>query len=392
MVASRFVAFIALVGLARSVTKDDLGYLLGGLAILALAGVVVDFGTMDWTVRQGPEGDDLRRVLGVRLTMALLGSLLVAGSGLLIFGVDQWQAVASISIALPAVAVITNSATSLRLADRPTVAAAMNALPAIVPYLAALAVAWFTTSLLAGATGGLVVASVLVAKQGGWRPPSGLRHVRRVGRASGPFAVTSMCVAVYSRIDRLVLAVLAGTAAAAVYTASYSIVFGVSLLGPALGWVALPALSSAPTDEEWVRQFRSRFRFASVAGVVLGSGFAAAAPWAIPHIFGAGYGPGPVALASFALLCCLYVVNPLLASALQSRRREGVVAVVSAVSAVGAIVLYPVAAAWGGIGGVAALSAAAEVGGCAVLGAYVWTRLWPPRLAEEQRGRVRSAA
>jgi O-antigen/teichoic acid export membrane protein len=369
ILASRVMALAAMVGLAHALTQASFGRIVLAVTALGLVALVADFGTGDWLTREAPRSQERRgAVLGARLTMSVVAAGIVC-AGILVVGRSNWVLVVAVAGSLPAIALITNQVCVDRLNGLPLRAAVRNAVPPLLPYLVAWAFVSFVSEMLlplAFMLGLWCVALSSLIRGRAPKPMSPHRAFRLAWKAR-QFALTSVSVAIYSRVDRLLLGAFAGAAAAATYSAAYTLVFGLSMLGPALAWVSLPLLSTAPDLAHWKAEFVGRLRLALLAGVVVAIAFLVAGRPTLRMLFGANYRISMTTTLAFSALSALYILNPVLATALVSRGSEGFVARLAGMMCIVASVLYPILAKLDGLVGVAVASASIEIGNCIAL-------------------------
>lgn len=371
--AARGISLVMLVALARVLSPRQFGQVATLVAVLGLASLVADFGTAERVVQTtgpGLRGCDSR--LRARVTLSAFTGVLIALSGLVWRSTSWPVSVLIVGATVPMMAVITNGVIIDRAARHPLRAVSWNGVFAVAPLVGALAGALLVPSLDGSAIGvgvvtGLAALAAAITHKSQLRPAP-LRLSARVAWDARHFAVLAVCVAMYSRGDRLVLAAITGAEAAGVYAAFYTLVFGFSVLGPALAWTSLPILTNIADQIAWRTAVWSRLRLALAAGAALAVLFVAAARAIALIAFGPEYAIPVPALIAFAVLTFLYIVNPVVSAAVLSRGGQGYVSRVAVVNVLVAVATYPVGARVAGVTGIAIASMAVELVGMARLG------------------------
>jgi O-antigen/teichoic acid export membrane protein len=179
-----------------------------------------------------------------------------------------------------------------------------------------------------------------------------------------PFLLTGVAVALYSRGDRLVLALLGDSTATGLYTAAYTIAFGASLLGSAIQVMALPhALREhAVRGATWIT-VRRRLLLAWCPSLAVVALTALYAKPIVHLLFGTAFAGSAPLLIALSPIIPMYVMNPYLATLLVAARREAVVTRIAFINLALASVLFPIAVLSGGALYLAVASVAVEVSG-----------------------------
>jgi len=306
-------------------------------------------------------GPARRRVqTGLVVTVVtLIGTSAGAASGHLAWGTPI------LCLAVPAWILTTNRALELRALERfrqsSAVTSTLNFTLTASPLIGAVVI---SNSLAAAAS----------ASAGMWLLT--VRRPRRVARASDPnslrdslarglpFLLTGVAVALYSRGDRLVLALLGGSTATGLYTAAYTIAFGASLLGNAVQIMALPhALREhAVSGATWIA-VRRRLLLAWCPSVLVAALIVLYAKPIVHLLFGPAFAGSAPLLIALSPVIPMYVMNPYLATLLVAARREAVVARIAFRNLALASILFPVAVLTGGALYLAVASVIVEVSG-----------------------------
>lgn len=381
---SRAASLLGLAALAQLLDQRDVGILVTLTAALGLSLLATDFGTSERLILDShmSSARDVTQGLRARLTAATIASLAAALAAVACFGLGwtlQGGLLAVVSISLPFLAGITNDVVVDRLANRPVRAAAWATAPATAPILGALAGASVdrsATSALVGMVAGVIAAACL--SRSGHRTPitlAGSVATKQILWASRHLAISAVSIALYSRGDRLVLATISGPEPAAEYVAAYTLVFGFAMLGPALAWASLPALSRMEDRSEWAASVRSRLTFTAVGAGAISTAFFLTAPPLVDFFFGSTYVPTRPGLIAFTVLSYLYVLNPMLGAVVMSRAGELALRRVALVSLGIAAFSFPLAASVGEASGLAIASAGIELFNSCVLGVYVYRKV-----------------
>lgn len=372
---SRGVAVVALVVTARLLSKREFGEVASLVALLGVASLVADFGTSERTVQQaGRTGTSIESALAARVTLGVVVGLVVFVVGSVVVG-EFSMVVAATAAAIPPIAVILNTAITDRSNSKPVRASAWNATTALAPVVGAAVGSAFDHTLRGGALGALTVSVVVAAfalfAHRQLPRAAGLAQSAGVAWNARHLALTSICVALYSRGDRLILAAVSGSGAVGSYTAFYTVVFGLSMIGPSLAWTSMPLLAAVAAPAEWRRAVASRLRFAVAAGVGLAVFFLVLGPAIVSRIFGPDFIMGWTAVSAFSLLVFLYVVNPVMSAAVISRDGQAFIGRVAVINAIIAMVIFPAAALVSGATGMVLASLAVEIVGFVLVGKHL---------------------
>jgi O-antigen/teichoic acid export membrane protein len=369
---SRAVGQVAIVATARMLGAESYGALAVGLALFGIALVLADFGTGDAAVQRltaRPDGGVVFwRELGL-LRVILATPLVVAG--LVVLLVADHPAVMTSGLllaALPFAAILLGRSLSGRITERFHAAAFWTSVLLLCQWLGALAGAIVGRNAIAASTGvlvSLIVASAFAFKRDGWQWPgrgAAFDWLRR-GR---PFFVTALAVAVYSRGDRIVVAIIDGTSAAGVYAAAYSLVMLAAIGGAAMHAAVLPRLlreNRSGNGSRW--KFRAALVGASALPVAVLIG--TLSPEIMELVYGESFGGGSV-LRALSPLVVLYLVNPFLASCLIALGEQRALARVAISNCALALIVYPIFTLGIGAVGTALASVAVEaLGTCLIL-------------------------
>ena len=368
---SRVAAQLCMVLTVRLLGPGEFGRFTVALTLFGFITILADAGLGDsalqrLTTRPDPAkafrvGPARRRVqTGLIVTgVTLVGTSAGAASGHLAWGTPI------LCLAVPAWILTTNRALELRALERfrqsaavtSTLNFALNACPLI---------------------GALVIsnsiAAAAAASAGMWLLAA--RRPRRVARPSDayglhdslalglPFLLTGLAVALYSRGDRLVLAILGDSTATGLYTAAYTIALGASLLGNAIQVMALPhALRQhAIRGATWIAVRRRLILAWCPSILVVGLTVLYAEP-IVQLLFGTAFAGSAPLLVALSPIIPMYVMNPYLATLLVAAHREAVVTRIAFTNLALASVLFPFAVLTGGALYLAAASVIVEVSG-----------------------------
>ena len=376
-VLARVVGQIAVIVTARLLGPAGYGSIALLLAILSVLIVLVDLGVGDAAVRDFTATSDgaarfRAEPHGVRLWLSLW--CLPLGLVLLSVSSPTGHATSFALVALPFAVVVLGKSLEARAGRDFRRASMWAAALLLAQWLGGLGGSLVRPT-ADGASLGIVAALILISAvpvAQGLRERPAVLSVRTWAHRGRPFVVTAGAVALYSRGDRVVLAFIAGPAAAGPYAAVYGLVMLAAIAGSALHSALLPSM---------LRDFREPGAGAIWATRVAGLGAAmlpvallvyVAAPIAVPALFGNDYHAGVRVLRWLTPLVVLYVTNPVLSSCLIASDRQAVLAKVAIANLITASVLYPVLVATYGAVGAAAASVAVESVGT---GLCLWTVL-----------------
>ena len=376
---TKLIAFIVTIMSARALGATEFGRLATLLASIGLAGLVADFGTSERAVQQASRGEHLlESALAARATLGLVVAFLILALGTL------WGRGLSIAVLVAAgsVAILTitsNAAARDRVRGRPIPAAGWVSLAALAPAAGGAVGAAIKPTLPASALGVLVGSSIAaaaaIAHQSAQIRFSKVRESGKVAWDARHLAVTAICVALYSRGDRLVLSVIAGPRELGSYTAFYSLVFGFSLLGPSIAWTTMPMLARTSDESTWRTLIVGRMNFATRAAVASGATFAITSKFIIKQTFGPEFDLGWPAVAGFSVLVSLYIVNPLMAAAIVSIGDQLFLGRTALINASVALLIFPCSAFVAGATGMVFASALLELIGLCLLGSRLRARV-----------------
>jgi O-antigen/teichoic acid export membrane protein len=178
------------------------------------------------------------------------------------------------------------------------------------------------------------------------------------------FLASALCVALYSRGDRVVVAVIAGRFEAGLYGVAYSLIFGASLLSSAIQSVTLPRLVV-----DWRDHVQWRMHVLRLIGCLWLVGLLGAVILVVVSdrlilvLFGSSFSPAAHLVRILSPLVPLYFVNVALGTCLMACGRERVLARITGVNLAVGLALYPTLTFALGAPGAAAASVAVEAGG-----------------------------
>jgi O-antigen/teichoic acid export membrane protein len=364
----RVISQVGVVVTARVLGPSAFGSVAVGMAVFGIAAVLADAGVGEAGVRELTRRGDgeerfCREVAPLRLWLALpfvpvgLALVLVSdnpsvyGSGLLV-------------AAVPLSVVISGRFLAARIGERFPEVARWTAVIAVGQWVGAVAGVLIDPGVGAAGIGIVLVLGLGATAAARGRPlrrPDGptAREWLRRGR---PFFVIAAAVALYSRGDRVVVAVVEGSAAAGGYAAAYNVVMVVAIAGASIHAAVLPRLiheSRTADPALW----RPRVRKLASISVPLAVALALSAPWVIDALYGETYESAGSVLRVLSPLVVLYLLNPFLTATLVAQDRQRVVAKIALSNLAVAVVGYPVLTSVWGVRGTALASVSVETVG-----------------------------
>lgn len=373
---SRVTAQICMAFTARLLGPEEFGRFVVALTLFGLIVLFADAGLGDsalqrLTTRPNPGnafrvGPAIRRLqTGLIVTaVALFGTSAGAVSGHLPLGTPI------LCLAIPAWILITNKALELRVLERfrastsvmATLYFALNAGPLV-------AVMVIPNSIAAAATASAGMWLLAACRLHRIRTPSDSIPFHEYLKSGRPFLLTAVAVALYSRGDRLVLALFGDIKATGLYTAAYTIVLGASLLGSAIQIVALPhALREHSMRSANWAAVRRRILLAWGPSVLVVGLTILFAESIVQTLFGPGFVGAAPLLIALSPIIPLYLINPYLSTILIAAHRQQVVTRVAFTNLALASILFPSAILVGGAVYLAAASVIVELcGHCQML-------------------------
>ncbi len=344
---TRVVGQLAVVLTARLLAVNQYGALSVGFAVFSIALVFADGGVGDAAVQKLT-----RRQAGatifcveVQTLRILLGApLFLAGLGLAAFAQQPVLASSGVMLAaVPLANIINGKSLYFRIQEKFPRAAIWTALLLLCQWLGALGGTLIHRTAMSAVLGVLALyasSAVLVIRRDGLRF-SGRASWPKWLHEGRPFVVTASAVALYSRGDRIVVAVVVGSAAAGEYTAAYSLIMLVAIAGAAVHSAVLPRLlheSRHGSTTRWRRRailiIGASFPAAAVVGLV--------APVLIRVLYGNKYSGAAPVLEVLSPLVVLYLLNPFLSSCLIAAGRQTSLARIAVGNLLVSIVAYPV--------------------------------------------------
>ena len=350
-VTARVIGQLALLIVARLLQPEGFGAFLVAWTAFSLVLVFTDFGMQDLAL-QTLSGRDVhtnehRIFTTSRLGIAVVATIIAAPTALTaaLMG-STYAAIPILLLGLVPATYITNINIKYRIREQFV--------------RAGLASGAFVALLAAGSLGGALVrrsaeaASVgavaaLFAGAAVWAAVDRetLARLSRsrlydLARDSKPFLLTALCVALYSRGDRFVVASLAGPFDAGLYGAAYSLIFAASLLTLAVQAVALPHLVRS-----WQRRLSWRvdtFRFLrilAISGVGIGAITCLLSTVLVRVMYGGSFAGSADLLRVLSALIPLYFVNTGLGMCLIASKKQGALARITALNLCVAVVAYP---------------------------------------------------
>jgi len=358
---------------ARALGVDDYGTLGVAVAVFSIVLVLADLGIGDagvqrLTRRSGGAEEYRREVTPLRVWVGLPWVLV----GAVVAALSQSSVVTACSIlimAVPLAVSVNDRALRSRVAERYAATAGWSAVLLTTQWLGGLLGALWLGNAIASAwsiAGLLLIAAALALGLGGALVlPSRMACVAWVKRGA-PFLVTAGAVVVYTRGDRVVVALLDGVDAAGAYFAAYSLVMGFAVLGSALHTALLPRLLQEArqlSPDRWGR----RSRILVVAGLIPALGLLLLGPGLASFVYGEDYKEAGIILQLLSPLVVLYLVNPFLATTLIAAGHQGWVSRVALANLALAVPLYPLLTIAVGVRGTAIASVLVEALGTSLL-------------------------
>lgn len=368
---SRVAAQICMVLTVRLLGPGEFGRFTVALTLFGLITLLADAGLGDsalqrLTTRPDPAtafrvGPARRRVqTGLVVTgVTLVGTAAGAASGHLAWSTPI------LCLAVPAWILTTNRALELRAMERfrqsAAVTSTLNFALTASPLVGALVISNSIGAAAATSTGMWLLAAHRLRRVARPSDAYGLRDSLELGL---PFLLTGLAVALYSRGDRLVLALLGDSTATGLYTAAYTVALAASLLGNAIQVMALPhALREhANRGATWIAVRRRLLLAWCPSLLVVGLTVWYAEP-IVQLLYGTAFAGSAPLLIALSPLIPLYVMNPYLATLLVAARRETVVTRIAFMNLALASILFPIAVLTGGALYLAVASVVVEASG-----------------------------
>lgn len=362
--AARVAGQVAIVISARLLGPEKYGELAVGLAALSICVVLCDFGLGDAAVLRFTDtatggADFLREVAPLRLLLSLplvpVGLLLVALPGSL-----SLNTAGVLISAAPLAVLMTNRVLFARVEQNFPVAAGWNSALVLSQWFGALFGVLVWRSSASAALG--VVSGMLIATSPWWfrrGPVKVTAHPRARLRAGLPFLITAGAVVLYSRGDRVVVALFTGASAAGAYTAAYNLVMTVAIAGAALHAAILPRLlreHRLGATASWPRRALKLALVAAPVSIALWF----ISPLVVEAAYGKGYAPAGEVLRILSPLVVLYLLNPFLSSCILAAGRQKTLAAVAVANLLLACTIYPLLTMSAGARGIAAASVIVE--------------------------------
>lgn len=364
---TRLAGQVAIVLTARLLGPSEYGTLAAGVATFSLMMVVADLGVGDSAVqrltrRPGGEETFWRDVAPVRLAASL--PLLPGGLALAVWSSNaSIQAAGLLLASAPFATLLMSRVFAARISETFGSAAAWTTLLGLGQSFgalgAAIVFAHTGVSAAAGIALALTVSGLVASRMTHLRLPNAAA-TRSWLRRGLPFGLTAAAVAIYSRADRIVVAIVEGSAAAGGYVAAYNIIMVSAIAGAALHAVVLPRLldehrqGSAP-------KWRTRAAVIACITTPLAILLFAFSSRIVVTLYGPSYSSSASILRVLSPLAVLYVVNPFLASSLVAAGRQGALAGIALLNALVAAVSYPLLTLRFSAVGTAAASVGAEL-------------------------------
>ena len=353
---SRVAAQLCVVLTVRLLGPGEFGRFTVALTLFGLITLLADAGLGDSALQRlttlpDPEtafrvGPARRRVqTGLVVTgAALVGTTVGAASGHLAWSTPI------LCLAVPAWILTTNRALERRALERfrqsAAVTSSLNFALTASPLIGAFIIPNSIAAAAAASTGMWLLAARRRPRVTTPSAADGLHDSLALGL---PFLLTGLAVALYSRGDRLVLALLGGSTATGLYTAAYTIAFGATLLGNAIQVMALPhALRQhANRGATWI-VIRRRLILTWCPSILVVALTAIYAEPIVRLLFGTAFAGSAPLLGALSPLIPLYIMNPYLATLLVAARREAVVTRIAFINLALASILFPIAVLTGG--------------------------------------------
>lgn len=326
------VANLTLLALvAHQTSIAEFGLLLAAIAVVAIAGGVVDFGLATKFVRDsktgGIEAASLAQYMSSRAIIALLSGIVFAGGGLILGGgvgsalaaLAPWFALRVISLARLAILqsrLNFKAAALAQVADRTTALIA----GALLLGLGAPPLLSLSSAYAAGAAMSLCYAQWSDPERGMIARPS-LRTALRSYREAAAFGVTSVVTDLVS-FDLALVAALANSYQAGLFALPSRVAGPATTFASSLAAVALATLSAEPNARHaWQILVRGSRNAVALVAVVLTVG-GTFAKQVVVTFGGAGYVEAVAAFRFFLLASAFATLNQLMLAYLQSRKQE----------------------------------------------------------------------
>lgn len=375
----RVAAQVLLIGTARLVGPDAFGNLVAALTVFMIASTLVDLGVGESLVQQlatRPNAVEQFKSAGAgaRLLVATIATIPAAFVLILLLWFVQgplWLALAFLPV-LPAI-VCTNRFLELRVAETFVGAAALSSAIILGQYGMIFAVAFFTPSTsvaIVALSCGLVFMAALFGRTGRQPETGTLLPLIKSGL---PYLVTLGCSLLYTRGDRLVLAVAVTSTGLGLYAAAYSAVLAFSVFGTSIATFVLPRAARSLQSSTFDRGRVFTAVSAAVAvGLFMAVIVASASNFVISAVFTEAFAGAASILTVLSLLIPCYLANPILSSTINGVGRASVVSRIAVLNLALAVVTYPTAAFTGGVTGMAWASVGIELLNMFLLSTWLW--------------------
>lgn len=339
--ASALVAggvFILNILVARRFGPEDFGQYSFAFAFAATFTVVSHLG-LDLLITRDIARDrsQAARALGTGLALALAGGLLTLVLISSALGLLRYSPSTKLMIFIAGVALLPGSLTLIcraifRAFERMELELLVSFISTALFLLSALTVvalgggvvmvvaAYPLAGLVAFAVAFALVRAYFAKPRFVWDP----RYLRYLLITAIPFALNGLLLPLYLRIDTIMVATLKGEAATGLYSAAYTIMAPLAILGPSVARAIFPRLSYTFVSSQ--RSYQSLLLTTVVASLALlvpfaiGTGLLAGP--ILGFVFGSQYGGAAVALQILAWAGVLMFVNVLFFGALEASNRQ----------------------------------------------------------------------
>lgn len=350
----RLVAFVAVIATARLLNPADFGGVTVAVTVLGICYQLADAGLGESAVQRftgmaNARESFRREVAAARLLLAIVLSIgMVLATWPLVATGRVPATVPIVCAALPPWVAASNVVYELRVRQRISAAAWLNAAFVAVPAAGPILLLGFGATSVHAAFGIALAAVTLLVLTAFYARPQGpaTQHLRQHLKPGGPFLTVSLAVIIYSRIDRLAAGLIGGLVATGIYSAAYSLVLAAIVLGGAVQFAYTPVALTHWRSGTFRRSRVIRHLAILWTLGLTGAGLVAALAEPILRIaFGPAYVDGVEVLRILALLAPLYIVNPYLSLTLIAQNRERLVSRVALVNLAVALSLYGLAVA-----------------------------------------------
>lgn len=349
-VFAKLLGFSVVVALTRHYELEAYGRFALAVTFVALFSPLLELGLDPHLTRiasRDPANTPraLAAALGLRLTLAaLLLPVILGVSSLMGHSIELRELIANLWLGL-ACAIIAGTWTAFFRAAGRMDLEAVTTLATRALLLVASLIAIAMDHGLVVVAGAQVIAGVvgllgvgLLGAAWGWRPEvrAAFRDWPSLLRGGAPFALTSLVVTIYFRIDSVMLGALSGDRAVGLYNAGVNLLFAMLIVSQAIVTSVFPVVARAGNVEapEVRRLLNRAITFSLAFSVPIAAGGALLGRPLLERLYGPAYGiAGPALAILLATLPVLFLTN-LFGHVLGAIGRQRVVLTVSAVNAI----------------------------------------------------------